>query len=259
MARRAAEPAPHPPNGAETAFYASILGLLNRRRIPYLVGGAFAVNSYTGMGRNTKDVDIFCRAGDYLRILKAAAEAGHATEVEDERWIAKVRKGRYFCDVIFGSANLIAPVTDQWFVEKHPSTLFGVRVNLIPPTELIWSKSFIMDRMKFDGNDIAHVILAQRRHIDWKRLLSYMDLHWEVLLLHLLRFRYIYPFARDVIPESLMDELLTREQLQREIPLPRKKVCRGRIFSRDDFEIDIGAWGFADAVGDDKFDGKAHR
>jgi len=155
--------------------------------------------------------------------------------------------------VIFGSANLISPVTDQWFREKHSCTLFGVRVRLIPPTELIWSKSFIMDRIKFDGNDIVHVMLAQREHVDWKRLLSYMDLHWEVLLFHLLRFRYIYPFARTVVPDWLLDELLARERLQRSMPLPRKKACRGRIFSRDDFEIDIAQWGFADAVGDDKF------
>jgi hypothetical protein len=253
MRTRRPDPKPHQPKDAERAFYASILTLLTKRRIPHLVGGAFAVNSYTGMNRGTKDVDIFCRAGDYPRILKAAADAGHHTEVEDERWIAKIRKGAYFCDVIFGSANLISPVTDQWFSERFPYTLFGVPVNLIPPTELIWSKSFIMDRIKFDGNDIAHVMLAQRRHVDWKRLLAYMDLHWEVLLVHVLRFRYIYPFARTVVPGWLMDELLAREQLQRSMPLPRKKACRGRIFSRDDFEIDISTWGFADAVGDDKF------
>jgi hypothetical protein len=80
-----------------------------------------------------------------------------------------------------------------------------------------------------------------------------MDLHWEVLLFHLIRFRYIYPFARTAVPEWVLDELLAREQLQRSMPLPRKKACRGRIFSRDDFEIDIASWGFADAVGDDKF------
>ena len=77
MARRAAEPKPHQVNGKEAAFYGSILSLLNRRKIPYLVGGAFAVNSYTGMNRNTKDVDIFCRAGDYPRILKAAADGAN--------------------------------------------------------------------------------------------------------------------------------------------------------------------------------------
>ena len=161
--------------------------------------------------------------------------------------------------MIFGSANLISPVTDAWFAQKFPFKLFGVRVNLIPPTELVWSKSFIMDRIKFDGNDIVHVILTQRKHLDWKRLLAYMDLHWEVLLFHLIRFRYIYPFARDVVPRWLIDELLAREQLQRSMPLPRKKACRGRVFSRDDFEIDIAEWGFADAVGDDKFSSRARR
>lgn len=243
----------HVPGPREASFYSQVLSTLRKSRVPFLVGGTYAVNAYTGLNRGTKDVDIFCRAGDYPRILALAAHAGLHTEVEDERWIAKIRRARFFCDVIFGSANLIAPVTDSWFDETRTARIFSVPVRLVPPTELIWSKTFIMDRFKFDGNDISHVILLQKGAVDWKKLLSYMDLHWEVLLIHLLRFRYVYPFARSIIPPWLMDELLTRLNLHRSLPLPRKKVCRGRMFSRDDFELDITEWGFADAVGDDKF------
>ena len=37
--------------------------------IPVLVAGTFAVNCYTGINRATKDLDIFCKAGDFPRIL----------------------------------------------------------------------------------------------------------------------------------------------------------------------------------------------
>src|SRR4051812_25497880 len=151
-------------NGA--VFYTSVLKLLRRSRTPCLVGGAYAVNCYTGVNRDTKDIDIFCRAGDYPKILSFAAGQGFATEVEDERWIAKIRRGDHFCDVIFGSANLVAPVGDSWFKERRRCRMFGVPVLLVPPTELIWSKAFIMDRLKFDGNDIAHVILTQHRAVN---------------------------------------------------------------------------------------------
>ncbi|MEX2218294.1 MAG: hypothetical protein WD749_05995 [Phycisphaerales bacterium] len=241
------------PNGsAAAAFYRAVLAMVNRSRIPALVGGGYAVNCYTGINRGTKDIDIFCRAGDYPRILKQAADHGFHTEVEDERWIAKIKRGKLFCDVIFGSANLLAPVTDLWFQQQHRCRVFGVPVNLIPPTELILSKAFIMDRIKFDGNDIVHVILAKHGVIDWRRLLSYLDVHWEVLLVHILRFRYIYPFARDAIPAWLVDELVGRVRLQGTTPLPQKKACRGRVFSLADFEVDVTEWGFADAVGDEK-------
>jgi hypothetical protein len=36
-------------------------------------------------------------------------------------------------------------------------------------------------RHRYDGADIVHVIIKQHDRIDWRRLLGYMDLHWEVL------------------------------------------------------------------------------
>jgi hypothetical protein len=238
-----------------SAFYTDLLRHVKRLRIPFMLGGTCAVNAYVGLDRATKDLDIFCRAGDYPRLLASCAERGYATEVEDERWIAKLRSGPHYCDVIFGSANMIAPVTDQWFAEARPARVFGVPVRLIPPTELIWSKSFIQDRYKFDGNDVAHLILVQHEQVDWKRMLRYFDQHWEVLLTHLIRFRYIYPSERDRLPGWPLDDLLGRLADQRKLPLPRKLTCRGRIFSRDDFQIDIAEWGLADLVGDDKYSG----
>ena len=47
-----------------------------------------------------------------------------------------------------------------------------------------------------------------------------MEVHWEVLLMHLLNFRWIYPTERDNVPRWLMDELLER--------LPSSSTCRRR-------------------------------
>jgi hypothetical protein len=250
MPRRQAGQIAHSDKAAE--FYADILRHIKATGVPFLVGGAYAVNAYTGVNRVTKDVDVFCKPGDYPRLLNACSQAGYEVAVEDERWIAKICKGEVFCDVIFGSANAINPVTKEWFADTHNADVLGVAVPLIPPTELFWSKAFIMDRTRFDGNDIAHLVLKSHALINWRRLLSYMDQHWEVLLLHLVRFRYIYPTERHALPDWLLDELLSRLQEQRHIPEPKIRSCRGRVFSRDDFEIDITQWGFADVVGDEK-------
>jgi hypothetical protein len=51
------------------AFYADSLRILSRSKIPFLVAGTFAVNCYTGINRATKDLDIFCKAGDFPRIF----------------------------------------------------------------------------------------------------------------------------------------------------------------------------------------------
>ena len=55
-------------------------------KIPFLVAGTYAVCAYTGITRQTKDFDIFCKAGDYGRILGHFNDKGYVVEVEDERW-----------------------------------------------------------------------------------------------------------------------------------------------------------------------------
>ena len=78
-----------PPPEAEE-FFATSLRLLAESGLPFLLSGTYAVTAYTGIHRPTKDLDIFCKAGDYPKILAFFQERGYRTDVEDERWIAKV-------------------------------------------------------------------------------------------------------------------------------------------------------------------------
>jgi hypothetical protein len=230
-------------------FYADSLGLLRDSQIPFLVAGTFAVNCYTGINRATKDLDIFCKAGDFPRILLHFREHGFDTITVDERWLAKVKRNGCFFDVIFSSTAAVVTITDLWFHESHPAQIYDVQVQLTPPTEMIWSKALLQNRHRYDGADIAHVILRQGERIDWERLLTHMEQYWEVLLIHVLNFRFIYPSERDKIPRWLLDELLLRTKRQADLPPPHIRVCRGRLFSPDDYRIDVSEWGFADVVG----------
>jgi hypothetical protein len=230
-------------------FYADSLRILKESEIPFLVAGTFAVNCYTGINRATKDLDIFCKAGDFPRILLHFREHDFETVTVDERWLAKVKQGGCFFDVIFSSTAAVVTISDLWFQESHPAEIYGVPLQLTPPTEMIWSKALLQNRHRYDGADIAHLILRQSERIDWKRLLTHMEQYWEVLLIHILNFRFIYPSERDKIPRWLLEELLLRTQQQADLPLPQTKVCRGRLFSPDDYRIDVSEWGFADVVG----------
>jgi hypothetical protein len=230
-------------------FYADVLRIVKASGVPFLVGGTYAFNSHTRVVRQTKDLDIFCRAADYPRILEAGAAAGLAIEVLDERWIAKLKRDPHFVDVIFGSVNAVAPVSDQWFLASHQGTVLGLEVQVLPATELIWSKAFLQDRHRYDGSDIVHVILVKNREIDWRRLLGYFNQYWEVLLIHLLNFRFIYPSERDLVPRWLLDELLERLHRQRQLPKTTHKTCRGHMFSPNDYAVDLHEWGFGDIIG----------
>jgi hypothetical protein len=45
--------------------------------------------------------------------------------------------------------------------------VLGVPVRLCPPEEIIWSKAFIMERERYDGADISHLIRACQGRLDW--------------------------------------------------------------------------------------------
>lgn len=232
------------------AYYAEALAELNRLGLPFLLAGTYAVSAYTGISRPTKDLDVFCKAGDFPRILGHFQDLGYAIEVEDERWLGKVHKGDLFFDIIFASSNGTMPVNDQWFTDTRQIEVFGSTVSIVGPTELIWSKAFIQLRHRYDGADVVHVLLKQHERIDWPRLMAYMEVHWEVLLMHLLNFRWIYPSERDHVPRWVMDELMARLNRQLDLPPSHMKVCRGRMFSRIDYQIAVDEWGFADVGGE---------
>jgi len=185
----AAKAAPVLKSPEAEAFYTEAAARLSELGIPFLVGGTYAVSAYTGITRETKDLDIFCKPGDYPRILAHFKELGYAIEVEDDRWLGKVFKGVHFFDVIFASSNGLVPISDPWFEHSRQTEVLGMPMLIIGPTELVWSKCFIQHRTRYDGADVAHLILKAHDQIDWRRLLAYMEAHWEVLLTHLLNFR----------------------------------------------------------------------
>src|SRR5438552_1880177 len=237
------------PSPAAEFFYSEVLGLMAESGIPFLVSGTYALASYTGIDRPTKDVDVFAKAGDALKILHFCKERGFDVEIVDERWLYRVTRSDLFVDIITNMPTVTTHVTDEWFVGAPDAELFGATVKLVPPTQFIWSKIFVADHHRYDGADVAHMMLKRHDEIDWRQLLSHMELYWEVLLIALLNFRFIYPSERDVVPQWLMDELLERLRDQADVKGPGKKVCRGRIFSPRDYAIDVEQWGFSEAVG----------
>ncbi len=237
------------PAPAAEAFYSEVLQLMAKSEIPFLLSGTYALASYTGIDRPTKDVDVFAKAGDALKMLSFFKSHGFDVEVVDERWLARITRGDLFVDIVYNMPTVTTHVTDEWF-ERAPNTeLFGATVKLVPPTQFIWSKIFVADHHRYDAADVAHVILKCHDQVDWEKLLSHMELYWEVLLIALLNFRFIYPSEREIVPKWLMDEILERLRDQETVKPPGKKVCRGRIFSPRDYAVDVEQWGFSDAVG----------
>jgi Nucleotidyl transferase of unknown function (DUF2204) len=227
------------------AFYHESLDHLITSGVPFMLGGGFAQAFYTGIQRDTKDLDIFCKASDYPKILLYFAEQGYKTELTDVRWLAKILKEDHFIDIIFDTVNNICRVDDTWLDNAPEGNLEGRTVKYIPAVELLWCKIYVQNRERFDGADVNHLILKQGKDLDWKRALSRMDQHWHLLLAHLLVFQFVYPSEyHEIIPRWLFDELIARAQDQYLLPPPVERVCRGPIIDQTQYMVDIKEWDY---------------
>jgi len=182
------------------AFYDAVITALEEERLPFMLGGAFAFEVYTDIGGQTKDLDLFLHPRDLDAAMAALAKRGYETEMKARHWLGKVKSERDFVDIIFGSGNGLAPVDDAWFEHALPAEVLGHEVRLIPVEEMLWSKSFIMERERYDGNDVAHVLLRRGAQLDWPRVLRRFGPYWQVLLAHLVLFGFIYPGEREQVP-----------------------------------------------------------
>jgi hypothetical protein len=225
-------------------FYRTVLDIIAQAPAPCLVGGAFALARHTGINRVTKDLDLFIRRRDWPVIARALRAEGIFARLLFPHWLGKALSSRHTVDVIFASGNGQLPVDDGWFERSVPGRVLGRAVGLCAPEDMILSKAFVMERERFDGADVAHLILAQAAAINWVTLCRGFRGHERVLLAHLLLFEYIYPHDAHLLPRWVIRRLLTAPQ-----PALRRtpRLCRGTLLSREQYLIEIRQRGYADA------------
>ena len=224
---------------------ADALRALASSEVPFLVAGAYAFFEYTGIFRDTKDLDLFLERRDLDAAFGVLEQAGFRTELTDPGWIAKAWRGEWFVDLIFSSGNGVAVVDGLWFEHARTGRVMGVPVLLAPPEEMIWSKSFVLERERYDGADVNHLVLATGFELDWDRLLRRFDRYWEVLLSHLLLFRFSYPGERSKVPDRVLETLLARVEEELGTDHPRA-LCRGNLISRVQYRHDLEHLGYED-------------
>jgi hypothetical protein len=228
-------------------FYRHALKLLDDNDLPFLVGGAYAFALYTGIERHTKDFDIFILREDQNRAVKIFDRAGYETDLTFPHWVGKAFKGLDFIDLIFSAGNGVATVDDLWFEHAISGRVLDTEVKLIPAEEMIWSKGLIMERERFDGADVAHIIHAIGDKLDWRRLLDRYSKYWRALYAHLILFGFIYPSHRSKVPAWVMDEFATRLRQEVHSPDSKDEICYGTILSRQQYLVDVDQRGYKDA------------
>src|SRR5262249_21728565 len=125
--------------------------------------------------------------------------------------------------------------------------VLGMPVKIAPVEELLWQKSFVMERERFDGADVVHILRTCAESLDWGRVMERFDPYWQLLLSPLVLFGFIYPSERHRVPTPVMNEVTRRlDQEIRGVPAD-DRVCRGTLISRAQYLLDIGRYGYQDA------------
>src|SRR2546430_6624180 len=197
--------------------------------------------SYAGIARNTKHRDLFIRPSDRDRALDLLKDAGYRTEFFYEFWISKALSGEAFVDILYHSGNGLSPVDDEWFKHSIEHEILGYRTRLVPVEEQLCSKAFVQDRDRYDGTDVAHLLLARADKMDWQRLLRRFAHHERVLFAHLILFGYIYPSEKHNIPARVMEHLI--DAMKREPANVNQRICWGTNISQKGYGTPLREWG----------------
>ncbi len=212
-----------------------MLRALKQRDVPFLVGGAFAMARYTQIDRPTKDLDLMVRRAHWPAVATALRQRRHlhaplvpALAGQSARRVGAGghhlqqrqcrRRRRRHC----GSRAAV------------PARVLGYDVALAPPEELVWSKSFLMERERFDGADVLHLILRAGRTLDWDHLCDRFYGHERVLLAHLMLFNYAYPNEtahRATRRHEAFVGSAEPARHRRRSALPRQRSCRANSTS----------------------------
>ncbi|HEX7901028.1 MAG TPA: hypothetical protein VF950_24930 [Planctomycetota bacterium] len=229
---------------ARHAFYRGVAKELRDAKIPFLVGGAYAMRRYADVRRDTKDLDLFLERGKSREVVRFLSRRGYAARIVSPHWLGKVSAGDAYVDLIFGSRNGICAVDRDWFRHAESGRLLGLPVRWVPPEEMVWSKAFVMARDRFDGADIAQLVRARGKSLNWTRLLDRFGSHWPVLFVHLVLFGYTFPSEHGAVPAWVLEEL---DRRRHETPQNGRKLCRGTLLSPGEYLDDIRRRGYVDA------------
>jgi hypothetical protein len=227
--------------------YREALLCLTKGKVPFLVGGTFALESYTGVVRRTKDLDLFVNPTDRLRLMQRLSDAGFRTEWRFPHWLGKAYKDARSIDIIYSSGNGICTVDETWFRCALPAEVLGIPVRVVPAEEMLWSKAFVMERNRYDGGDIAHLLRARAQTMDWARLLFRFGSHWRVLFSHVMLFGFIFPEQRLRIPDWFMHEMMRRLKLEMQCLPADRRVCQGTLLSWSQYLGDLEQDEYQDA------------
>jgi hypothetical protein len=200
-----------------TQTFREALEALNRSKVPFAIGGAFAMYHYTDVWRNTNDLDVYIEHRFLPVAVNYLSESGFADYGEmargDRNWIYHATRNETIVDLIWEPPNHLQQIDATYFERASEGHFLGVPVKFLAPDDLVWSKLFTLNRHRCDWPDIFYVVRACPKGMDWRRIISKTGDHWPVLLSFIVLFDWAYPAYSRCIPADIRAELLKRKEV----------------------------------------------
>jgi hypothetical protein len=195
-----------------------------------MLGGGFALATFSGRWRDTKDIDFYVHPRERDKVIAALSAAGfedyYSRVRYDRRWIHRNVKDNVIVDIIWAMANQRAQVDNVWFERTNRVTIRGEKLQVLPMEEFLWCKLYIMQRDHCDWPDIFNLLYAYGPRLDWRHLISRLDEDVPLLKALLTMFGWLCPETCRKLPISL------RRKLQ--LPLvPAKPPAREHVHLLD--------------------------
>src|SRR5438552_1988912 len=212
------------------AVYLRAIEALRSTRLPFMLGGGFALGAYVDRWRNTKDIDFYILPQTQELMAEALTNAGFADYYEqlpyDRGWIHRSTRDGVIVDLIWSMANRRAQVDTTWFEHAQTVALREETLRLIPAEELLWCKLYVFQRDHCDWPDVLNLLHAVGPSLDWPRLLGRMDSDLQLLKAALTLFDWISPNRSAQLPAHIRRQLelpnvlaITAEEEQRLVRL----------------------------------------
>lgn len=197
--------------------YNRVLNATRERGVEFALGGAFAVATYTGHWRNTKDLDLYvepsCRPVMVQLLSSLGLEDLHERQSYDRAWIYRASLGDTIVDVIWSMANYRAEVDRSWLETGPLIDLRGVPCRVLPAEVMLWTKLFVLQRDRCDWPDVMNLLYACGPNMNWEQLLERVNGEEKLLGGGLMVFQWLCPGRAHEMPRWLWDRL--------DLPAPR--------------------------------------
>ena len=195
----------------EWRVYSEVITSANDRALPFFVGGALCVAAYTGVWRNTKDLDLFIphdRRDDFVDLISAIGFTDLFEQQQYERhWIYRGVRDGMIVDLIWNAPNGVLEVKREWLVDSPELTIRGQQIHILPPEELVRAKLYVVQRKRCDWTDLLNVLHAVGPVMNWDHLLTELADDARLLAGLLSVFAWICSTTASELPPRVWREL----------------------------------------------------